>query len=476
MNNTKTENLREDIKLKEYVAYAMGDFGCSMVFFLVLGICTYFYTDVMGVSPALVATILIISRVFDGISDLAIGAIADRTKSKHGKFRAWLLWMTIPFGVSLVLMYTIPPTNSTVLNAIYIFLTYNLAVTVVYTALNLPYGALVSVMTRDKMQRTNLNLIRMFFAPLGGVLSMGCCLPMVRFFGNDQRAWIITMTIFAFIGMACILCTFFGCKERIQIDATPDEEKAPTGMAIGAMLKNKYWWLLTLMCIGYAAYIQMDGEVVTYYCKYVLHDAEYMGLVGNVQKVVLSLMAIVSFFLVKHMTKRDIVLFSCIISVVGQVLAILNPESLTMISIASGLRGVGMGGFQTLMFTMVIDTVEYGHWRTGIRSEGLLYSANTIGQKVGTGLSLALVGFLLEAADYDGLSAVQSDEALQVISFLFNWMPVIFIGSMVVLCLFYKLDKEYEGIMDDLLHGKYSPKLDVNLLLEKEHAKEHANK
>ena len=151
------QSLKENISLWEYISYGFGDFGCSIVYYLVLSISTYYYTNVVGLSAALVGTIIVISSCLDGITDVLIGIIVDRTHSRFGKARAWILWMIVPFGVSLVLCYLVPENATYMMKAIYVFVTYNLAVTLVYTAINLPYGTLSTLMTRDRDQRADLN-------------------------------------------------------------------------------------------------------------------------------------------------------------------------------------------------------------------------------------------------------------------------------------------------------------------------------
>ena len=153
------------LSVGEKVAYGFGDVACNVVFALTMSLATYFYTNVIGMSAALVGTILLISRIFDGVSDVIMGIIVDKTKSRFGKARPWVLWMTIPYGLSAVLMFMVPANATTMVQAIYVFVTYNFAVTVVYTALNLPYGALAAMMTRNQNERSLLNVFRMSMAP-----------------------------------------------------------------------------------------------------------------------------------------------------------------------------------------------------------------------------------------------------------------------------------------------------------------------
>ena len=171
MNFPQT-NLNADgrISVREKISYGFGDVACNVVFALTMSLSTYFYTDVVGMSAALVGTILLLSRIFDGISDVIVGILVDRTKSRFGKARAWVLWMTVPYGVSAVLLFMVPAHATTVVQGIYVFITYNLAVTFVYTALNLPYGTLAAMMTRNQNERAIINIFRMGMATVGNMI------------------------------------------------------------------------------------------------------------------------------------------------------------------------------------------------------------------------------------------------------------------------------------------------------------------
>ena len=149
----------EKIHLKEKFSYGLGDVACNVVFALTTSLLIYFYTNVVGISAAMIGTIMLISRFFDGISDVLIGHLVDRTHSKHGKSRAWILWMMIPYGIAAILLFTVPPATQ-IVKGIYVFITYNFCTTVVYTALNLPYATLATLMTRDTDQRAVVNLFR----------------------------------------------------------------------------------------------------------------------------------------------------------------------------------------------------------------------------------------------------------------------------------------------------------------------------
>ena len=172
----------------EKVAYGMGDVACNVVFAITSSLLVYFYTNVAGVSAALVGTILLASRIFDGVSDLMMAQITDKVNSPLGKYRSWVLWMAIPYAVSAVLLVCVPGGSSTAVQAAYIFITYNLCTTVCYTALNLPYSSLAPTMTNDDQDLAKLNLFRMSMSPIGNLIITALTLPFIRMMGGDRRA------------------------------------------------------------------------------------------------------------------------------------------------------------------------------------------------------------------------------------------------------------------------------------------------
>ena len=212
------------VSLREKICYGLGDSACNVVYGLCSTLLTFFYTDYVGVSAAVVGIIFLITRIFDGVSDIIMGFITDRTKSKYGKARPWILWMAVPYAVTFVALFFVPANASVMVQAIYIFVTYNLVNTVVYTALNLPYSTMASLITRDQKSRTSTQAIRIFCGPMGKMVVTVSTLPMVKAFGNTQRSWIIVSIIFAVIALILLLVCFFNIEERVVIEAAQTEK------------------------------------------------------------------------------------------------------------------------------------------------------------------------------------------------------------------------------------------------------------
>ena len=447
------------LSVGEKVAYGFGDVACNVVFALTMSLATYFYTNVIGMSAALVGTILLISRIFDGVSDVIMGIIVDKTKSRFGKARPWVLWMTIPYGLSAVLMFMVPANATTMVQAIYVFVTYNFAVTVVYTALNLPYGALAAMMTRNQNERSLLNVFRMSMAPAGNLIVTALTLPFINRMGGDQKAWITVTVIYAVIAMILLLVCFFGCKERVHIAQTTASEKVSTGLSFKSMLINKYWWMVTVLFFAWSLYTTLNGTMLTYYAQYELGNNELMSVITIVEKLPSIIVTIAIAPFIKKFGKRNLSLAGAIVGLIGVGVILIQPRNLTFVLIGAALKGAGIGPIGATVYAMMADAIEYGHWRTGVRAEGLLYSAATVGYKLGGGLMSAVIGFILDGAGFDGTSQVtQSASAHSAISGLYLLLPLVAWGLFAIFLWCYKLDKEYPKVIGELQIGKFSEK------------------
>lgn len=282
LNNATPDYQQTNVRtsLFEKVAYANGNLACAVVYGLCYGLLTYFYTNVIGVSAALVGSVLLFSRFFDGISDVAIGIIVDKVHSKFGRGRAWILWMAIPYGVSAVLLFLIPANATAAVQGVYIFITYNLCTTVIYTALNLPYGIMAPLMTSNEQDVAKLNLFRTGAGSIGMLVVLSATLPIVNRLGGDQAAWVKVSVFYALISIIFLLWCFLGTKERVHTRAASVAENLPLLTRLKVVGSNKYFWLLLLTQIGIQFYQTIDGTCGTYYAQYILWK-EKLGLVWS---------------------------------------------------------------------------------------------------------------------------------------------------------------------------------------------------
>lgn len=212
MKQMKTKGL----SILERFAFGCGDAGCNIIYTAMTGFLLLYYTDYAGVSAAAVGVIMLVSRVFDGISDLIMGNIVDRTHSKFGKARPWILRMCIPFAAAGVLLFSVPVNWASNAKLVYVFITYNLVSTVIYTAINVPYSALNALMTQDPYERSVLSVFRNLLATAGSLFINTFTLKLVEFFGDNAAAWSKTFLVFGLIASALFLINFAGCKERVK--------------------------------------------------------------------------------------------------------------------------------------------------------------------------------------------------------------------------------------------------------------------
>lgn len=446
---TTVDDSNVKTSLFEKISYGMGDVACNVVFALTSGLATYFYTNVMSISAALIGTIMLVSRLFDGLSDVAIGLIMDKVHSKHGRGRAWVLWMTVPYAVTAVALFCLPANATEAVQAIYIFITYNLCTTVVYTALNLPYAAMAPLMTRNEDDLAKINVFRMFMSPIGNMIVSAMTLPIINRMGGTQSAWIKITLIYSVVAMGMLLWCFFGTKERVNTQAAREAETLPISARLGALFRNKYFVMILLSALFLAIYQTVNGTCATWYSQYILGNNEYYGVLNLAENIpqIIVIMLLPPF--IQKFGKRNLVLAGAVLTLAAQISLAFVPANLTYAVVVAAIRGIGKAPLFGCVFTMMADVVNYGHWKTGIRVQALVFSAATVGQKFGGGITGWAIGKLMDASGFTGL-AEEIPSAVAMTEYLYIWGSALAWVVIVVLMLMYHLDKEYDGIISDM--------------------------
>lgn len=445
-NPDQTKNQLTNVSFKEKLGYGMGDFTTSLVFTAIGAFLSIFYTDVVGLAPAAIGTMMLLVRVIDGVADIGMGVVVDRTKSKHGKARPWLLWMSFPFGLGLALLFTSPnlgPTGS----LIYAYVTY-IFINLVYTAINIPYSTLNALITQEPYQRSLLNIFRMTLAMTGAALITYVTIPMVNQFGGGKTGWFVTFLIFGIVTPFTYLITFKSTTERVKPVVT--EKPVPLKRAISALLRNNYWLLMVLFCLVTYIGSSLTSGLNAYYAKYILEDADLVGILGLANLLPMLVGIPLTAPLVKKFGKRNTALCASILGIIGTIIVIFNPSSVTMIILGTVIKTLFLAPIVGTMFAMLADTIEYGEWKSGVRSEGLVYSAGSFGTKVGSGLGGAIVGWTLALGGYIGNAEVQSESANQMIKSMYLYSPVVISVLSLLILIFYKLDKKIPIILKEL--------------------------
>lgn len=440
-------------KLSERLAYGFGDFGCNIIYTAMSAFLLFYYTDYAGVSAFAVGTIMMVSRLFDGVSDIIMGVIVDRTKSKYGKARPWILRMCIPFAISGVLLFSVPTSWAETPKLIYVFITYNLVSTVVYTAINVPYSALNALMTQNPYERSVLSIFRNLLATAGTLTINIFTLPLVEFFGNNALAWTKTFFIFGIVAIIAFLYTFWGTSERVksvaQLQSTENND-VPVLVGIKALFKNKYWIMMTGMLALFFLMYAINGGSTVYYAKDILGDKNLVGTINGIFNIVQICGMFFIAMMIKKFGKRNIFALGLVLDIIGMLILNYSNGVMSLIIISSVIRGLGNACGGATMWAMVSDTIDYGEWKTGYRTEGLVNSACSFGWKIGNGIGSALLGLILEAGGYVGTAITQTETALFSIEICFIWIPIAIYVIGLVIMSFYHLDKEFPAIIRDL--------------------------
>ncbi|WP_125114593.1 MFS transporter [Agathobaculum sp. Marseille-P7918] len=455
----KRKNMDEFIKVpvSEKLAYCFGDPALTLMYTMTSTLLIYFYTNVVGISAGAVGMIMLISRIFDGFSDVAMGTIIDRTHSKYGKARIWILRLAVPYAVAAVLLFTMPNVGN-MGKILYAFVTYNLMNTVVYTAISQPFHALGSLMTRDRRDRDTISNIRMMLSITASMIITAFTLPLINYVsdvtGKEQLSWILVTGGYAIVSVFILLNTYATCTERVQAAPQTKKENIPFWTSFKITFTNRYFLIALGLMITYTAYQVIIGTDLTYYCQYVLGDANLVMPLSSAEKVCTIVGIAMLPKLLPRFGKRNLICFGCAMGVIGQLLFLVNTTSVSLGVVSCIIRGFGIAPFYGVQYSLPGDAIEYGHWKHGLRVEGLMFSSMSMGQKAGSGFTQAIMGGILSMAAFDGLKATaaeQTVEAIATIEAFYLYVPIALWAIMFIIASFYKLDKSYDKMMRELL-------------------------
>lgn len=494
------------LPLYEKVGYAMGDAAANLVWRGALAYLAVFYTDTFGLSAAAAAMLFLVVRLSDGITDIIMGMIADRTDTKWGKFRPWILWSTPVLGLFMILVFTTPDLSDNA-KLVYAYITY-IGLTLAYTLNNVPYSALMGVMTDDDKERTSLSGFRFAGAFLGGLFVMGFLPKLVAYFGqgNDSIGYQYTMYVFAGALIALMVITFVTTKERITppkdhnsnlkrelFDLTKNlpfivmpllaitmffyYRNLPTGLffafvmmamyfVIQRLLKqdttnitstqqdlvdlltNKPWLILLGMGFLTMMFNGIKYGVIAYYFKYFIGD-ELMAGQYFIGLLVVSIFGALSTSFLSTIFGRKLLFIGALImsSLLTGAIFWLPRGEVTGIFVLGCAAEFFAAIMPTLFFSMLGDSADYSEWKNGRRATGLIYSAGTFVQKTGGGFAGALVLVVLASYGYDGMDASTIEDSLPGMVWLMSWVPAIFGFIAAGLMVFYPITDDMQQQM-----------------------------
>ena len=432
---------------REKICYGFGGMGNAIVLQMVSAFLVFFYTDKIGLNAGIVGSLLLASKVFDGISDLVMGRIVDKTNSKFGKARCWLLWLCVPYAISGVLLFLVQSSWPDAVKYVYVFITYNLTSTIMFTGACVPYNAMNALMTSDQYERGVLGTTNVLGNVIGQLIVNSFMLTLVSKFGDNQTGWVLAAAVFGIIGIIAHMICFTQTAERNGGSAGSDENEPGFGESVKSLFKNKYWLMVTGMAVIQYFFVGIAISGAMYFAKLVVGDEGKMAILLNPLNYAQIVMYFLSFYIIKKLGKGGSFRVGFFVAAIGCVIQIFVGGNVTLLTLCAIIKGIGIGMAACCLGGMISDTIEYGEWKTGVRCVGVGNAANTFGQKIGNGIGTAAVGWLLAAAHYDGSATAEAVRAAQII---FTYIPIVCCVGIAVIACFYNLDKIYPQIISEL--------------------------
>lgn len=430
------------------VGYGSGDFAANMVFGLVSSFVMIYLTNTVGMNAGIIGTLILISKLTDGVTDVLFGHIIDRTQTKMGKARPWMLWSYLGNAICLAALFAIPENMGAGAQYAYFFIAYTLLNAVFYTANNISYSALTSLITKNSNERVQMGTFRFIGSTLGSVLVSNYTLVLVEKFGGGSQGWKMTAIVLAIIGLVINTLSVFSVKElpaeELNEGVKADtEEKTGLFETLKLLLTNKYFDMLAAL---YLLFYLMQGVAMgaaIYYFLYNCGDANWFGKMVTASSVASIIGLVLAPFLVKKFRSiRTVNLGSFILNLIVRVAFLIfafmnNAFALVLMYGLVALTSCTLGG---TFNALVSEAAEYTFRKSGKRLDGSMYSCTSFGMKVGGGLGSALSGWLLALAQFDAAAAVQSAGCMQMLTFMFAGIPVII--TVIVVLIYFKMDVE----------------------------------
>jgi len=417
---TESLPLTGRISLKEKVGYSLGDAASNLYwktfeFYLMI-----FYTDVFGISAAAVGTMLLVTRLADAVADPVMGAIADRTQTRWGHFRPYVVWFALPLAVAGVLTFTTPNLGSGS-KLVYAYITYCLLM-FLYTAVNIPYTALMGVMTASSQERTSISSIRFIGAFTAGVFVQYFTLRFVRFFGhgNDTRGWQLTMVLYGVLAVVMLVACFGSTRERV---APPPQQKSDLWRDLGDLFTSRPWLVLVGVLLLILAAFVIKGSAAAYYFKYFVKREDLLGLFLVSNGLAFLAAVSVATYLAKIFGKKR--LFMMAIGIGGLVVAgfwLPRPSDIVMMFVLQIVSSFVIGFNSPLVFAMFADAADDAEWRTGRRTTGLVFASAIFSTKAGVAIGAWMFGVVFNFYGYVA-NVEQSARSLHGIIISMSWIP-----------------------------------------------------
>jgi len=410
------------ISLKEKIGYSLGDAASNFYWKTFEFFVVFFYTDVFGITAAAVGTMLLVTRVLDAVADPVMGSIADRTRTRWGHFRPYLLWGALPFAVAGVLTFSTPNLGSGA-KLVYAYITYT-SLMFIYTAVNIPYSALMGVISPNSQERTSISSIRFIGAFTAGIFVQFCTLPLVKFFGHgsDTRGWQMTMVLYGTLAVILLVLCFVSTRERVT---PPPQQHANLKRDLSDLLGSKPWIVLVGVLLLTLAAFAVKGSVSTYYFKYFVKREDLLGwfLLSNGFAFIAAVL--ITSRLARWIGKKS--LFMLALGLGGLVVGLFSlakPQDIWFMFGAQIASSFIIGFNSPLVWAMFADTADHAEWRTGRRTTGLVFASAIFATKIGFAIGAWILGLILTYFGYVA-NVQQTSRSIHGIVLSMSWIPCV---------------------------------------------------
>ena len=442
------------LKWYHKIGYGSGDIAGNCVYALLTAFMMFYLTETVGLSMGIVGTLIAVSKIFDGVSDFFFGRMIDKTKTKMGKARPWMLWPYIGCSIALIACFAVPLSWGETAQYVFFFISYTLLNAVFFTANNIAYASLTALITKNTNERVQLGSFRFIFAFATSMLIQYITVDAVTWLGGGAKGWRNVAIIYAVIGLIVNTISVFSVKELPEADEgmekeREEEHKLTFLTSVKLLVQNKYYVIICCVYIMTQIYASVIGMGI-YYMKYILGDEGMFSdfsLAINIPMVV-ALMAL-PFVINKLGGMYKLNVFGYLVAILGRIGVLVGGYigSVPLMLIFTTVATLGISPLQGDLNALIASCSEYTTLKTGHRLDGMMYSCSSLGIKIGGALGTAICGWLLDAAGYIENAAEQTASANEMLQFLYLWMPAMLCGVVMILLSFLKVEKANEKLI-----------------------------
>ena len=442
------------LKWHHKIGYGAGDIAGNCVYALLTAFMMIYLTDTIGMSMGVVSTLIALSKVFDGVTDFFFGRMIDKTKTKMGKARPWMLWPYIGCAITLVACFSIPTSWGQTAQYIFFFLSYTLLNAVFFTANNIAYASLTALITKNTSERVQIGSFRFIFAFATKIVIEAVTIFAVNWLGGGVVGWRMIAIIYAIVGLITNTYSVFSVKELPEADEEMDEEREEEHKltflkSFKLLLKNKYY---VIICCSYIL-TQLYASVIgmgTYYTKYIMGNEELFSTISLAINITMVVALTILPYVIKKMGGMyKLNIFGYIIAALGRVGVMVGGYmgNLPLMLAFTAVSTIGIAPLQGDLNALIACCSEYTTLKTGYRLEGMMYSCSSLGIKLGGALGTAICGWMLDAAGYIENAAVQTASTVSMMQFLYLWMPIILNAAVGFLLVFLRVEKANRNLI-----------------------------